>query len=271
MVFDTETTGLPLKKTETNDQPKIPTKKVKPRELNSLVDLKTPEQYPILYPDIVCLEKQPYLTQLSFLVLDNNFNVVFSYNEYIKLPDHVEISALVTNITGITTEKCRSHGVDPCEALKAFCDWFLQCDRIVAHNIQFDRTIIRFEIARHYHELVKVYPYIKIIFTNIYDRVFQLDHFDTMIRGNKICGIMIPKKSGEGTKLKLPKLVEMYQILFHKTPDHLHNSMVDVLVTMRCYLKLLREHRDIDDTYFEQLLENAVNNGNMNGHLVEFA
>jgi DNA polymerase III epsilon subunit-like protein len=88
-----------------------------------------------------------------------------------------------------------------------------------------------------------------------------------MIRGNKICGIMIPKKDGNGSKVKLPKLVEMYDILFHRKAEHLHNSMVDVLVTMRCYLKL-KYHKDVDDYYFEELLDKAVKNKDINGAIV---
>lgn len=130
--------------------------------------------------------------------------------------------------------------------------------------------MIRIEIVRYNKELKKTIPYIDIIQSNVYDRVSKKEHYDTMIRGNKICGIMIALKSGEGKRLKLPKLIEMYKILFQKTPKNLHNSMVDVLVTMRCYLKLSNTHRDIDDTYFELLIQKILNNQDIKGHLNEF-
>jgi DNA polymerase III epsilon subunit-like protein len=264
MVFDTETTGLPVRPI----QPTVNKTPIK-NELKSLVDFKTPEKYPIDYPEIQSIDNQPYMTQLSFIILDQKHNIIFHYNEYLKIPDSVEISPFITQLTGITKE-ISNNGVQPCEALKTFVSWFFKCERIVAHNIQFDRTIIRIEIARHYSELVDEYPYVNIVFSNNYDRVSQLDHFDTMIRGNKICGIMIPKKTGEGTKLKPPKLSEMYKIFFHKNPENLHNSMVDVLITTRCYLKLLSEHRDVDDGYFESLIEKAIHNSDINGQLIEF-
>jgi len=49
--------------------------------------------------------------------------------------------------------------------------------------------------------------------------------------------------------IKPPKLIELYRILFHETPDNLHNSMVDVLVCARCFLKV-RYHWDVPDAQF---------------------
>jgi hypothetical protein len=40
-----------------------------------------------------------------------------------------------------------------------------------------------------------------------------------------------------GSYMKFPTLCELYMHLFHKTPENLHNSMMDVLVCLRCYLK----------------------------------
>ena len=275
MIFDTETTGLPKSKTNleklgisiTPDQPITKISK----ELKSIYDFNREEKYPTVYPDILGIDEQPYITQLSYVIVDEDYEIVFCYNEYIKLPEHVEVTSDITNKTGITKEICQTKGVDIVEALKVYISWFFKCDRIVGHNINFDKTLIRFEIKRHYEELLETYPYLNVVYSNTYDRISALDYFDTMIRGNRICGIMIPKKTGEGTKLKPPKLEEMYKIFFHKTPKNLHNSMVDVLITMRCYLKLLGSHRDVDDSYFEDLVKKAVSGKEICGHLTEFA
>jgi hypothetical protein len=37
---------------------------------------------------------------------------------------------------------------------------------------------------------------------------------------------------------KWPKLSQLYFALFGENPDGLHNSMMDVLVCLRCYLKM---------------------------------
>ena len=55
----------------------------------------------------------------------------------------------------------------------------------------------------------------------------------------------------------MPKLVELYQELFRGTPANLHNSLVDTLVCMRCYLKM-RHGIDIDEGDFAKMLADAA-------------
>jgi DNA polymerase III epsilon subunit-like protein len=38
--------------------------------------------------------------------------------------------------------------------------------------------------------------------------------------------------------LKYPKLAELHYELFNKTPNHLHNAFNDVLICLKCFLKL---------------------------------
>lgn len=53
---------------------------------------------------------------------------------------------------------------------------------------------------------------------------------------------------------KFPKLAELYKVLFQTSPpDDLHNSMIDVLVCLRCFLKA-RGAKEIKDAYFEELV-----------------
>lgn len=286
MIFDTETTGLPLNKTKYN-QSKAPEEfnlksdldlMVKnsinshKKRLNQIYDFSVPEKYPFHHNIVYGTDTQPYMIQLSYVILKKNSGeyspptIEFHYNEFIRLPEGETISEFITNINGITQEMS-DNGVNIIDALHTFTHWFLKCDSIIGHNIKFDSTIIRIELQRHENILKMHYPYINIVFNEVYDQTQRIDYFDTMIRGNKICGIMIPKKDGNGLKLKLPKLVEMYDVLFHRTAQHFHNSMVDVLVTMRCYLKL-KYHKDVDDLYFEDLLKKAVERGELNGVIV---
>ena len=186
------------------------------------------------------------------------------------MPGHVVISEFITNLTGITKNMC-DNGTKCVDAMKIFIEWFLKCDTVVAHNIDFDRNMIRLEIARHHAILSQDIPFIDIIFNSLYDRIVNVHQYDTMIRTNKTCNILVPKKDGSGMKLKLPKLIELYQILFHQIPQNLHNSLIDVLVTMRCFIKF-RYHRDISDDYFNKLMDNTINQipSALTGHLVEW-
>jgi len=54
----------------------------------------------------------PYITQLSFVVFDiDTQKVVRCYNKYINIPSDVVITPFITELTGVTREKC-DNGVD---------------------------------------------------------------------------------------------------------------------------------------------------------------
>ena len=52
----------------------------------------------------------------------------------------------------------------------------------------------------------------------------------------ELCNIEIKDKFGRSYK-KFPKLVELYQKMFGVTPKNLHNSLNDVIVCLRCFIK----------------------------------
>jgi hypothetical protein len=56
----------------------------------------------------------------------------------------------------------------------------------------------------------------------------------------ELCGIEMKDKYGRSYK-KFPKLVELYQKMFDVTPKNLHNSLNDVIVCLRCFIKLKYE------------------------------
>ena len=57
--------------------------------------------------------------------------------------------------------------------------------------------------------------------------------------------------------LKYPKLIELHEKLFDKSPNNLHNSFNDILVTLRCFMKLKYNLDLIDDCIkFKKYSEN---------------
>lgn len=83
---------------------------------------------------------------------------------------------------------------------------------------------------------------------------FNLDYitnykniYCTLQESIKFCNIQSINKFGK-PYLKYPKLIELHQKLFDSSPNNLHNSFNDILVTLRCYMKL---NHDLD------LLENC--------------
>lgn len=111
LIFDTETTGLPLWK-EPSDHPDQP----------RLVD-------------IACdLWSDPE-------TLVDSFDAIV--NPGIEIPE--ELAAL----HGITTEIALAEGIMPAVMLDRFFDMVSRADLIVGHNVSFDIRMMRIEAARH--------------------------------------------------------------------------------------------------------------------------
>jgi DNA polymerase III epsilon subunit-like protein len=56
---------------------------------------------------------------------------------------------------------------------------------------------------------------------------------------------------------KFPKLNELHQKLFESVPENLHNSLIDVIVCLRCFLKI-RCCLDITDRAFARMMRTAI-------------
>jgi len=89
----------------------------------------------------------------------------------------------------------------------------------------------------------------------MYEKINNIDRYCTMRMSIKLCNIAFPlshvqavqavQASSHSTtteqkpRLKFPKLSELHQKLFGgEMPANLHNSMIDVEVCLRCYLKM---------------------------------
>jgi len=109
-------------------------------------------------------------------------------------------------------------------------------DYIVGHNVSFDLNMIRAELYRviihlnNDEQLSEFQTHLTTINTskNIYC---------TMKESIDLCAIQAKDKFGRVYN-KFPKLIELYQKLFNITPNNLHNSLNDVIVCLRCFMKL---------------------------------
>ena len=63
------------------------------------------------------------------------------------------------------------------------------------------------------------------------------DIYCTMKESIALCAIETKDKFGRNYN-KFPKLIELYQKLFQISPNNLHNSLNDVIVCLRCFMKL---------------------------------
>lgn len=192
IVYDTETTGLPKGRN------------VSPRMTH-------------LYP---------YIVQISWLTYDDCSKKISSINDFIiKLPDGINIPEESTKIHGITNEIMHQKGVPIHDILKKFVKDYTSSQIVVAHNINFDNSVIQAEMYRNsIVNWIEKTPNIK---------------YCTMKYGKPVANILRPSKFNNGTYQKPPKLMELHEFLFQTVPKNLHNSMIDVWVCFRCFYKMI--------------------------------
>ena len=174
--------------------------------------------------------KWPYVIQLSYILYDSSNNSSLIKNNYIKIADAVAISQESFNIHNISREILHEQGINIVDALKEFNECLKTCDIVVGHNISFDKRMIFVECFRH-----AVAQY----FTRYEgNEKIPKPEFCTMKNTTHYCKLERLSKTNE-VYIKNPKLSELYLILFpnESLPNNLHNSLVDVAMTLRCYLK----------------------------------
>lgn len=206
LVFDTETTGLPKKR---------------------CASLKDNDNW-------------PYIVQMSWLVCDMTTGEITDIKDYIiRLENERLIPMEATRIHGITNEIMREKGVPMRQVLEDFWKDLQRTHYLVAHNLNFDKTVSRVEMYRNG-------------FPNMYKRTNNIE-VCTMTDGAMICNISKINKYNRKLETKPPKLIELYEKLFDSTPENLHNSLIDVFVCFRCFYKMLyNQDIFVDNPPFKQ-------------------
>lgn len=186
IIFDTETTGLP--------DPNSP------------------------------LEKQPYICQFSACIVEIDLNTkefkeIEQVNQYLK--PEVLIPYECTRIHGITNEMVQDK-----QSFKEYANelitLFQKCDVAIAHNLNFDQTIIENELRRIGRS----------------KSFLPEQTFDTMDETKELL-----KLPGRFSRYKSPNLGELHFYLTGETFANAHNALNDVMALTRCVKELFR--RDI--------------------------
>jgi DNA polymerase-3 subunit epsilon len=174
--------------------------------------------------------KWPYIIQLSYILYDLSANSALIKNNYISIANSIEISQESFNIHHISREILDVCGINIVDALKEFNDCVKMCDIVVGHNISFDKRLIFVECFRH-----NVTQYFTEFKRNT---MIHKPEFCTMKNCAEFCKLERLSKTNQ-VYYKNPKLSELYSILFPDMlpPNDLHNSLIDVAITLRCYIK----------------------------------
>ena len=91
------------------------------------------------------LTEQPFIIEFAALKVDDDLQIQDEMH-FLCRPD-CQIPEKITRITGITDKILSSHDPFP-KHYQALCDFFLGEDKLVAHNIAFDRQLLAFELMR---------------------------------------------------------------------------------------------------------------------------
>ena len=192
-----------------------------------------------LFQDVTNIDKCPRITQLSFILYNTTTNeTIETYNEYIQQSASMDFSLKAFEITKITKEMCDA-GVTIRDALTAFFRAYMRANEIVAHNIEFDKKMIQTEVIREslIRDLDIEYAF---MFNDMFNKVRNKKTYCTMLSGKSITNITITGKHGNFNKS--PKLSELHEKLFGTVPENLHDSSVDTMVCLKCYLKIKYNH-----------------------------
>lgn len=139
---------------------------------------------------------------------------IIEQSYYIIKPDGFTISDESIAIHGITNEYARDHGQDLKEILRRFGESIKNVEAVIAHNINFDETIIKSEM--HRYDLKDVL------------NVFKSKHkICTMIKGRLFMKVR-----------KYPKLEELYKFLYNEDIVNAHNALSDTLHCYKCFIRL---------------------------------
>jgi len=148
--------------------------------------------------------------QLSYEILDNDFNIVKTYNSYINGVDRIEYGDK-------TVEFINDNGKNKEEVFERLLSDISMDTIMVGHNVEFDLGCLE----------------------NMMGYIFSNEKIDTMKISTDICK-MPPFKYG---KYKFPKLEELANFLkIEINKSRLHDSEYDVYVTRECFKDLKKKY-----------------------------
>ena len=159
---------------------------------------------------------QPYILQLGYVVIDENFKEINSFVSLINNHADFPIESGAFDAHHITHDMCNKYGIDIDVALSLFYNVCETADKIVAFNLYFDKQLIEIAQSRSERE------YFEIDFKSL--------GFCAMLASTPICQIKYkdPKKQG----FKWPKLKEAYEFMYKdKQFNDGHDALRDVRKT----------------------------------------
>lgn len=93
------------------------------------------------------VDHQPYMIEMGAIKVDENWNEIARLNFLVKAP--IKIPKFITEINGIDDALLRKEKALPFSGnFETAVEFFKGADRMIAHNLPFDRNILLFELKR---------------------------------------------------------------------------------------------------------------------------
>lgn len=173
---------------------------------------------------------QPHIVQFAAILVDPETKIERACVDLIVKPNGWEIPKEVSDIHGITNDTAHVCGVDERHIANIFLDMRERAALEVAHNISFDRRIMRIASVR---ELEMTREEI--------DDSESKAAFCTMKAALRIVNLPPTQRmlAAGFSGPKQPKLSECIKYFFNEELDGAHNALVDVRACSRLYFHLL--------------------------------
>ena len=177
------------------------------------------------------VDSWPRILQIGWTLVDfqeNGTLDVCDARSLIVNPGDLSWNSESAAIHGITQERVQSEGISPSQALTQFKHLMEQSHVLIAHNMAFDKSIIRAE-------------YYRIDPSETFDWWTPYEYC-TMESTKHLC--KLPFANGRPGRpsdpYKLPKLVELHTYLFGCPGEYVfHDALGDVQCTIACFRELL--------------------------------
>lgn len=165
------------------------------------------------------VDNWPRIVQLAWAQYDKLGNEISCRADIIK-PDGFKLEKEAMEVHRITEEIAKS-GSFLEKVLPDFLLDLKDSKRLVAHNLRFDRKIVKAELVRGGLDF------------SLFDEG-GIKTICTMFSSTAHCAIPGPRGN------KWPKLEELYKILFGKELKNAHDALVDVRACAKCFFELKR-------------------------------
>lgn len=170
--------------------------------------------------------RQPEIVQFACLLIDDKGQEWASANLIVDPSGIVPDAA--ARVHGLTTDICRVVGVSPMVVLHLYQQLAFRSTMLVAHNLEFDDTVMRAAYAR----CGRRQP----------DRLAQLRRVCTKVAATPVLNLPPTEKMRAAglDKPKPPTLAETYEHLFGQKLLNAHSAMDDTRACARIFLNLLQ-------------------------------